>query len=74
MCLGIACGLPVDAGGSRHLDPSVTGAYCSRAPPVRLPTLQLDAPPPPDLPLTSVMILCLYINPSHPLTSPLLLM
>ena len=28
MCLGIACGLPADAGGSRHLDPSVIGMLC----------------------------------------------
>jgi hypothetical protein len=27
MCLGIACGLPSDAGGSRHLDPSVIGTH-----------------------------------------------
>ena len=29
MCLGIACGLPADAGGSRHLDPSVIGRHCT---------------------------------------------
>ena len=25
MCLGIAIGLPGDAGGSRHIDPSIIG-------------------------------------------------
>lgn len=32
MCLGIACGLPSDAGGSRHLDPSVIGRCCTCLP------------------------------------------
>jgi hypothetical protein len=32
MCLGIACGLPSDAGGSRHLDPSVIGRHCTCLP------------------------------------------